>query len=92
MKYGPRMTPTSNGDNVILTHQRSIYTLKMKGLTYKWEKLPNQLSIERIYHVQLLVPASTIQCKGMLPLLKIPISIENNKALTIANLQVSTFF
>ena len=63
MGWGPRMSPTANGDNVILTYKRSIYTLKINGSKYEWEKLPNKLSIDRQTHVQALVPASTIQCR-----------------------------
>ena len=59
------MTQTAKGDNVILTYETSIYTLSIKDSKYEWTKLPNQLSI-RIYHVQVLIPASTIQCQGML--------------------------
>ena len=71
MKWGPRMTPTSNGDNVILTYETSIYTLSISGSNYEWMKLPHDLSISRQFHVQALVPASTIQCKyGMLSFYK----------------------
>jgi len=59
---GPQMTPTSKGDNVILTFGKSIYTLSLSGSKYQWIKLPHELSIDRYRHVQLLVPASTIEC------------------------------
>ena len=60
--YQPRMTPTSKGDNVIVTHERSIYTLSTSGSKYSWTKMPQELSISRRGHVQVLVPASAIQC------------------------------
>ena len=82
----PKMTPTIQGDNVILTYQTSFYTLKIEESKYEWLKIPNQLTIFRYYHVQLLVPASTIPCQGMLPLVKFSIFIKYSKALTIANL------
>ena len=66
----PGLTQTSQGDNVILTYETSFYTLKIKESKYEWVKIPNQLSISRKRHVQLLVPASTIQCQGLLRLLK----------------------
>ena len=56
------MTPTPNGDNVILTYQTSIYTLKQIGSQYKWIKPSSKLSISREDHVQLLVAGSTIKC------------------------------
>ena len=62
MTDGPRMTPTSNGGNVILTYKTSIYTLEVKNSKYKWIKVPQKLSISREFHVQALVPASTINC------------------------------
>ena len=71
MWNGPRMTATSKGDNVILTYERSIYTLSISGSNYQWTKLPHDLSISREWHVQALVPASTLQCKyGMLSFYK----------------------
>ena len=60
--YQPRMTPTSKGDNVIVTHEKSIYTLSTSGSKYSWTKMPQELSISRSAHVQVLVPASAIQC------------------------------
>ena len=72
MIRGPKMTPTTQGNNVILTYETSIYTLKIKESKYEWLKIPNQLSISRQLHVQLLVPASTIQCQGILPPFKAP--------------------
>jgi len=58
----PRMTSTSKGDNVILTYDTSVYTLSISGSKYSWTKMPHELSIARAKHVQVLVPASTIQC------------------------------
>ena len=60
--FQPRMTPTSKGDNVIVTHKKSIYTLSTSGSKYSWTKMPQELSISRRAHVQVLVPASAIQC------------------------------
>ena len=37
-------------------------TMKIEGAKYKWTKLPHELSISREFHVQALVPASTINC------------------------------
>ena len=58
----PGMTPTSKGDNVIVTYEHSIYTLSNSGSKYSWTKMPHRLSHERKFHVQVLVPASSIQC------------------------------
>ena len=58
----PRMTPTSKGDNVILTYETSIYTLSISGSKYSWIKTPQDLSISRANHVQFLVSAATIRC------------------------------
>merc|ERR1712179_555269 len=33
---GLKMTPTSKGDNVILTYETSIYTLSIFGSNYEW--------------------------------------------------------
>ena len=52
------MTPTSSGDNVLLTYERRIYTLSIKESSYKWKKKEKELSISRYKHVQFLVPAS----------------------------------
>ena len=60
--HGLKMTPTAKGNNVILTHFKSIYTLEISKSKYQWIKLQHDLSISRQFHVQLLVPASTIQC------------------------------
>ena len=60
--YQTRMTPTSKGDNVIVTHEKSIYTLSTSGSKYSWTKMPQELSISRKRHVQVLVPTSAIQC------------------------------
>ena len=62
MRDVPRMTPTSKGDNVILTYWTSVYTLSISGSKFQWIKLPHELSIERVRHLQFLVPASMIQC------------------------------
>ena len=58
MEWGPQMTPTSSGDNVLLTYERAIYTLSFKEASYEWKKKGNKLSISREMHVQFLVPAS----------------------------------
>ena len=60
--WGLRMTTTALGNNVILTHQKAIFTLSFQESMYKWTKQPKELSIARVNHVQVLVPASTIQC------------------------------
>ena len=57
MDDGPRMSPTSSGDNVLLTYERTIYTLSIKGSSYQWKKKEKELSIYRKEHVQFLVPA-----------------------------------
>ena len=59
---GLRMSTTSKGDNVILTHKKSIYTLSISGSKYSWIKKDQELSISRLFHVQFLVPASMIEC------------------------------
>ena len=63
MKHGPRMTPTSSGDNVLLTYERRIYTLSIKESSYKWKKKEKALSIIREMHVQFLVPGSLLVIK-----------------------------
>ena len=61
--YGPRMSPTASGDNVILTFENSIYTLEATNSTYQWMKKKEQLSISRRHHVQLTVPSTLTNCK-----------------------------
>ena len=58
--YGPRMSPTPAGDNVLLTYENKIYTLSISGSSYVWLEKPQQLSISRQYHLQLTLPASLI--------------------------------
>ena len=58
---GGKMTPTSDGKNVILTFKNSVFTLKLKGPEYKWIQ-KKDLSIPRQHHVQFLVEGSMIQC------------------------------
>ena len=60
MNYGPRMSPTPAGDNVLLTYENKIYTLSISGASYLWLEKPQQLSISRKNHVQLTLPASLI--------------------------------
>ena len=59
---GPRMSPTASGDNVILTFDKSIYTLEVSGSTYQWIKKSQQLSNWWSFHVQLTVPSTLINC------------------------------
>ena len=58
------MSTTSDRRNVLLTYEYTIYTLKQSGSSYEWEKLPQQLSISRRFHLQLLVDESLINCDG----------------------------
>ena len=57
---GPRMSPTPAGDNVLLIYENKIYTLSISGSSYVWLEKPQQLSISRVGHVQLTLPASLI--------------------------------
>ena len=44
MDDGPEMTPTTKGDNVLLTYENSIYTLSRLDGTYQWIELDQKLS------------------------------------------------
>ena len=60
MRYGPRLSPTPAGDNVLLTYENKIYTLSISGSSYEWLEKPQQLSIYRQRHIQFTLPASLI--------------------------------
>jgi len=62
MEFGPRMSPTADGDNVLLTYKHGIYTLSRSGSSYQWIKKPQELSIQRERHLQFTVPSSLISC------------------------------
>jgi len=57
-----KMSPAPNGDNVLLTYGKRIYTLKPSGTSYQGEKKKQELSLSHNGHVQLLVPAFWISC------------------------------
>ena len=68
---GPRMSPSPNGDNVLLTMyyvkmypetHTPIYTLTHSGSTYEWIITPQSLKIQRRNHVQFTVPAYMLPC------------------------------
>ena len=62
MDGGPRMSPTADGDNVLLTFEFAIYTLSHSGSSYEWVKKSQALSISCEYHLQFIVPSSFISC------------------------------
>ena len=59
---GSRMATTSQGDEIIMTYNKDIYTLKCKSETNCiWSKEPYSLQISRYGHVMLPVLASFLE-------------------------------
>ena len=58
----PRMSPTPDGKSVILTYEKKIYRLNCQKGRHQctWEELPNELQIDRTYHIQLTVPKKAL--------------------------------
>ena len=57
------MSPTPDGENVLLTYNVMIYTLTITGSSFQWKTLSWCISLQRSSHVQFLVPASLISCE-----------------------------
>ena len=56
--YGPKMAVTSQGDGLIMTYRKDVYTFKCESETScKWSKEPYDLQIPRVCHE--LYPVST---------------------------------
>ena len=56
---GPKMATTSQGDGLIMTSEKDVYTFKCKSeISCKWSKEPYSLQISRGLHAMLpvLVP------------------------------------
>ena len=59
---GPRITTTANGDELIMTYEKSIYRFKcVSSNSCFFEKNDDKLKIEREDHVLLTVPASLVE-------------------------------
>jgi len=58
----PQMTPTQNGDGVLLTHRENIFKLDCTNTTScLWKKEPNSLQIVRINHLMFTVPSKLLE-------------------------------
>ena len=54
--FGPKMATTSQGDGLIMTHEKNVFTYQCKSETgCKWSKEPYSLQISRYWHVMLPV-------------------------------------
>merc|ERR1712008_129272 len=60
--YGARMTPTQNGDGVLLTSENDIFKLDCTSTTScLWKKEPNSLKIYRRHHLMFTVPSKLLE-------------------------------
>ena len=57
-----RMATTSQGDALIMTYGKDVYTFKCESETScKWSKEPYSLQISRVNHAMLPVPTSFLE-------------------------------
>ena len=62
MTQGPRMATTSQGDGLIMTYGKAVYTFKCESETNcKWSKEPYSLQISRTEHAMLPVSTSFLE-------------------------------
>jgi len=62
IKYGDQMTPTQNGDGVLLTSGYDIFKLDCTSTTScLWKKEPNSLKIYRRHHLMFTVPSKLLE-------------------------------
>ena len=59
---GLQMATTSQGDGLIMTHRKDVYTFKCQSqINCNWSKEPYSLKISRNTHEMLAVPTSFLE-------------------------------
>ena len=59
---GLKMAATSQGDGLIMTHNKDVYMFICKSETNcEWSKEPYSLQLSKSYHVMLPVPISFLE-------------------------------
>ena len=60
--WGVRMATTSQGDGLIMTFEKDVYTFKSESEnSFKWSKEPFNLLVARMDHAMLPVPTSFLE-------------------------------
>lgn len=59
---GAKMTTTNNKNQLLLTNEKGIYSFNCRSSDdCYWEKKTNELSVSRLWHVMMKVPASMVE-------------------------------
>ena len=59
---GAKMTTTNDKNQLLMTHGKEIYSFNCRSSDdCYWEKKTNELSVSRLWHVMMKVPASMVE-------------------------------